>query len=625
MTTAGTTGSTPPSRFNVSADDLRKYDWQERIAKCSGKECSDFREVLHAAASEREAAGDDLGGRVFNLLALIASLFADYDAKGIPYRERLSTHDGKRSLNTDDLVPADFSALRGIVDETKDTEYRGRLADILWECTKDFKCAQLAVRSFLESAERLNKAGEWIAYAVRLERAAKISARKGFEPLEAEVVAAVENGIVTCQHDLSNEVLTRRLMTILLRLHVGDAKKYAALSEQQATAYAKAENWHASEQYWDTASSWHRVNEDEAAALRCLATAAECHVSAAEANTAGPQRSYSFASAWMGKALEALRRAKADPARIAHVHRRLLELQKLALTEMGPVSLNFDEIPGLRANMAAAQQEAADHVRGQSFERALGRFATISHPTNFAALKAQVLKQSEDTIFDKIITQTKVDRGGKVADTLDPSNIGAPLEGEALRKRMVQLANEVHWPLQVTWNIEPARIALVEEHAVRRDSLRFLVSFNPYIPRGHEGIFLRGIQAGFQGDWLVAMHLLVPQVEALIRHAFQQNGAVTSTLESDGTQKERDLNQLLWMPDMEIAFGPDVSFDLRGILIERFGHNLRNESAHGLMPEGAFYGPASLFLWWLVIHLCWTGQTIAAAPPPPGAPQPPAS
>ena len=64
------------------------------------------------------------------------------------------------------------------------------------------------------------------------------------------------------------------------------------------------------------------------------------------------------------------------------------------------------------------------------------------------------------------------------------------------------------------------------------------------------------------------------------------------------------------MPEIEDILGPNITFDLRGILIERFGHNMRNESAHGLMPEGAFYQPASVYLWWLVIRLCWEGYKL---------------
>nr|WP_306469566.1 DUF4209 domain-containing protein [Oscillatoria laete-virens] len=110
------------------------------------------------------------------------------------------------------------------------------------------------------------------------------------------------------------------------------------------------------------------------------------------------------------------------------------------------------------------------------------------------------------------------------------------------------------------------------------------------------------------------MHLLIPQIEASLRYVLQQNGVITSTLESDGIQKERDMNQLLWMPELEEIFGADITFDLRGILIERFGHNMRNESAHGLMPEAGFYQPASVYLWWLILHLCWKGLLIAQQP-----------
>jgi len=60
------------------------------------------------------------------------------------------------------------------------------------------------------------------------------------------------------------------------------------------------------------------------------------------------------------------------------------------------------------------------------------------------------------------------------------------------------------------------------------------------------------------------------------------------------------------MPELEEIFGPDIAFDLREILIERFGDNMRNEFAHGLMPEGAFYQPTADYLWWLVLHLCVT-------------------
>jgi hypothetical protein len=110
------------------------------------------------------------------------------------------------------------------------------------------------------------------------------------------------------------------------------------------------------------------------------------------------------------------------------------------------------------------------------------------------------------------------------------------------------------------------------------------------------------------------MHLLVPQIEASIRHVLQQRGIITSTLRAGGVQEEKDIKDFLEMPEVERLFGVDTVFDLRGILIERFGHNLRNQLAHGLLPEGGFYREASAYLWWLILRLCWVGFRLAHLP-----------
>lgn len=237
-------------------------------------------------------------------------------------------------------------------------------------------------------------------------------------------------------------------------------------------------------------------------------------------------------------------------------------------------------------------------------------------PTNAVELRQQVEKDAETHVLSHLFDSVVLDHSGKVADTAAGLHSTEPEEREeALRAAMVLRARQIDWHIQVEWFIEPARLSLLREHRVRLNDLVFLVANNPFIPEGHQGIYLRGLQAGFYGDWLTAMHLLLPQTEASIRHVFQQSGVITSTLESDGTQKERDLNALLWMPDMEKMFGSDMSFDLRGILIERFGFNLRNEFAHGLMPEGAFYQIGSVYLWWLMVRLCWVGFLMVQTPP----------
>ena len=152
--------------------------------------------------------------------------------------------------------------------------------------------------------------------------------------------------------------------------------------------------------------------------------------------------------------------------------------------------------------------------------------------------------------------------------------------------------------------IEPARQQLIAEHAARRVDLFFLVQDNPFVPFGREGLFLRGLHAGLHGDIVLALHLLLPQVENSIREIFTAHGVITSKLESDATQDERDLGWMLTRPEMAKIFGEGMAFDLRGLLVERFGLNLRNDIAHGLLAESQMITPGAIYAWWLILRLC---------------------
>lgn len=599
------------SRFSVTADDIRRYDWQARFVQHARKECWSYYEVFVAAAKECEATGDEVGRRVYGLLHVVASFHPNYDAKGNPYGPMWSNFDGQRSLMAEDLTDEDLQALSGVLEEIADPEYRARVGDVLWESKRDYKAAQIAVRAFLESAELHKTDDLWPPYTERLERAAQLSAKLGFgKPLHQEVIAAVEAAINEFENNLKSGLLCHRLMLTALAHDVADTARYAALAERWARDLASAGESDFSHKYWELATLWFRKAKNEPEVQRCQLAAAEGLVAATEKSLDENKLGFGNAAHWMGQAVEELRQAKADPARIKEVHRRFLELQQKSLDEMSPIDLNVDEIPGFREAEQQTQETAAAHVRGRGFEEAVARLVHIGKPTNVAALRKQMEEQSEQFIWDKIVGSNALDHSGKVADKLAPTGLGSPeTEETAIRKKMVQNAREIQWQIAVTWRIEPARVAILGEHGIRRRDLFFLVAGNPFIPSGHEGIYVRGLQAGFFGDWLAAMHLIIPQVEGSLRHVFQQHGAVTSTL-VEGIQQERDLNQLLWMPEMEQIFGQDIAFDLRGILIERFGHNMRNESAHGLMPEGAFYQPASVYLWWLVLRLCWLGYKL---------------
>jgi hypothetical protein len=103
---------------------------------------------------------------------------------------------------------------------------------------------------------------------------------------------------------------------------------------------------------------------------------------------------------------------------------------------------------------------------------------------------------------------------------------------------------------------------------------------------------------------MIASHLLAPQIENSIRYVLEQNGADVSNLTSDLTQPVKTLGALFDMPEMICIFGRDLSFEMRGLLIEKHGFSFRNDIAHGFVTQSDCYGEAAVNTWWLTLKLC---------------------
>lgn len=105
-------------------------------------------------------------------------------------------------------------------------------------------------------------------------------------------------------------------------------------------------------------------------------------------------------------------------------------------------------------------------------------------------------------------------------------------------------------------------------------------------------------------DWQAELAGVSVRECCSFREIFTARGIITSKLESDDSQDERDLRWMLTHAEMAKIFEDGMPFDLRGLLVERFGLNLRNNIAHGLLPESQMITPGALYAWWLTLRLC---------------------
>ena len=94
------------------------------------------------------------------------------------------------------MTRSSAAAVRELGFATTDGELSARLLDVTWSRLRDPRSAREAVKTYLTAANLLFDPEHWIAYAARVERAARLARQLCDPDLVDAVLADIENRIV---------------------------------------------------------------------------------------------------------------------------------------------------------------------------------------------------------------------------------------------------------------------------------------------------------------------------------------------------------------------------------------------------------------------------------------------
>src|SRR5205085_11259199 len=175
-------------------------------------------------------------------------------------------------------------------------------------------------------------------------------------------------------------------------------------------------------------------------------------------------------------------------------------------------------LPILSAIIKAAEQG----VRGKPFQEAVFSMALKHAVSNPDELRKRGVRRMRDYPLSYMFGTSMMAADGRVT-AFKP---GGLTEDEKTRELAIQSdmfhqASRIDWDLRARAYINVCREEILREHQPSLGDLEFLVLHNPFVPPGHEMIFLRAIVAGFRGEFDIVVHFLVPQIEEAIRHVLQ--------------------------------------------------------------------------------------------------------
>lgn len=606
-----------PQDLAVSLQDFEASGWKEAIAQAAREGYSAMWQALSAAARNAIEQGRAEHGKVLWLLADACSMMLSPSSPNEPFRPFAVFHD-RRSVIPDDLLDTDIEFFAEIVDSVDDNWLKARLSDLLWLQVKPRKVAFAlsAIDAYCSLPLNVNT---WVrggrecwSRAISLARMLGRGGGDRLQQMEETIVTAFD----AAKRD--DGFLGLWLADLLKSNGLGRAHRVNVARRLEALAreFDGESDLRRAREYFSAAAEWFQAIPDQIKAAEMTVAVAEGWVKEAVARTASESPSHMVAASFYENAIQTYRTVPRNERsthrvdeRIAELHTHLNDSGGRALGEMSSF-----ETPSI--DITQLVESARNSVTGKSAQHALLAFANLHHGANVEKLRESALQRIRQFPLQSLFSATVMSRDGRVIAKRPAMSLGAELTADdeiTIRAEMIRDYG-ILVSIVVQGSIWPALEMLLLEHRLREADFIALARNSPIVPKNRAGLFGKALFAGYERDYVTALHVLIPQIEHLVRMHLKQAGAKTTNIDKNGIENENGMSTLLELPEVVQVFGENLTFELKSLFCDAFGPNLRNKLAHGLLDEDECNSPFAIYAWWLALRLTFNTWWNSANP-----------
>ena len=589
----------------VKAQEFVECGWQISLADGEREGYSSMWQAFSTAARKVSEDNRPSHGKALWLLADACSMMLSPKSLNEPFKPFMEM-EGRRSVIPDDLSESDIAFYAEIVDEIDDAWLKARVADLVWlqQRPRNVQFALAAIDAYrlipLDAETWIRGGRECWERAISLARMLKSGAGTRLAEMEAAILDTFNTA--------TNESGFLGLWLADLLDANGLGRTHSPVIAQKlnmlAVEFDGDGDFHRSREFFDAASRWFDRSGDEAKSAEMTVAVAEGWVKEAIARVSSDQPSHMVAASFYENAIQIYRSIPRSQRsihqgdeRIAELHRHMSDAGEKSLDELGSI-----KTPGV--DISELVENARKSVAGKSVQDALFSFANIYQGARVDQVRTAAEKILQQSIFRRLGGSTHLSRDGRVIAKQPATgfDIAPASDDPALWAQMVH-DYQILINIVVHGDIWPAHEVLLQEHRLREGDFIGLASQSPIVPRGRERLFGKALYAGFDRDFTVAMHLLAPQIEHMVRFHLKNAEVKTTNLDIDGIENENGLSTLIGLPEAEAVFGKDLSFEIKALFCDALGPNLRNELAHGLLDDDSFHSIHAIYAWWMGLRL----------------------
>lgn len=251
-----------------------------------------------------------------------------------------------------------------------------------------------------------------------------------------------------------------------------------------------------------------------------------------------------------------------------------IEIRKLGSKAIS--ELNLMEVP---INIPTKEiKKLINALIDGDLETALARVAIY-----YIIRKGETINQLDDlkkkAPIQFLFTRKIQDSSGRIVATVGP--IQEDYDGHLVLQSAQNLSIS-------SWFLHKTIEALLGKFNIDAETITKYLYESSIFEKNRRELVKKGIEEYLNKNYVTALHILVPQIEALIRNLDEKTGGAVFKQSHLGGFNYKTLSDILHDENIKITLGEDFVFHLKVLFVDPRGKNLRNNICHGISTSETF-------------------------------------
>lgn len=587
--------------FSIGSDDVNKSKIEMILQTPNIFSHYELESHFYKLSKEFKESGDLHSWRVSYLLYAIFT-FSFSKSGGIVGFEPKAILYPNRSYRPSDVNEQFESALNAIAKISNNHFVNARIYDILWSNNRrDANSAKYAINAYaklideatVQLAKLKNDNGLPLFDVVDLlERAITISAMVNGRKKELDEV------ITTSAISLYKELVSLNIFSGFYRLthtlffyDLYNTMDLAFNAESIADIYINESFFDAVKQLFSLGALLYERAGDSDSSKRCKLKSAEITLSQTNYS-----QSASLKAHWFRQSIGEFRSIGGMEEKIKHIRNELESIRDAINDDLHLFSVSSD--------LTDVVEETYNIYEELNFSDVLKVLIQRFKCPSIEKIIEQAKVDVKQFAFLSMSSQNIFDDKGRVIAVVPALNTYGEIPKETAILNFLRNYHLEHL-IYVCGEFEIVRKQVVRFTVLNENSFDAITHQSPFVPPGYVEIFSKGFYKLWQGDYISACYILIPQLENSIRWVLESRNMETTKIDPRLLEEATSITQMLnnFKEELESIFGEDIVLTMDLLFNKKGGPALRHQLAHGRLTSNHCNSSTSIFACCFIFYL----------------------